>query len=1405
MDTEAPCKRGGATEEAPAAPEPMTIGEKRAAEAKAAAAAEASTPPVIPEEMTIGEKRAAEAKAAAEARNATPIPIVTEDMTVGEKRAAEARAEAEAAATKPVEEKPTPKLTIGEKRAAEAKAAAEAAATKPVEQKPAPKPTVGQQRVAEAKAAKAKAEAEAAKAVATSQENTDSNNGSVLTNAEEEDDPIEPTEEKKPDTKCFPVQEQPTNKKTRLGDPTLPHLLRIGEDSTSEYIDFLPSSLVSTGGFNAIETGFAPKELPKLYNVYTTEGYAAMQRAFGVKDRQSRAPIHDYILKKCKFQGFDLVVKALEHRMCTLNESIIIKADTTKTKLNMHRLEYIKKLLAYMSKITEPCVKEKPTKNIQTNTVPCLGDLNLLRDLIYLVVLLHGNADSSVKQQLERIPLDKLLEAAKSNNVSQTKPLVAEAIKILYDALKTAKETEKEVPAEVLKTIYKVVAADETPETITVEMITGKIQSTLKDLDEKIKTVKQCEETEAKVTNYEERLKELDRLLGEVNTKLVETLAKKNSDSEAAAKESSDTITGLEEKLAALQDQLTKTVEKQVVAETASAETSASSSAEKAAADAELASLRNQIDELTAKIGTLEAEKASIHAKDAELDRLRQRIDKLTQEKEDLLQRGDAAAKDQIDHLTKEIRELEQLYTKDSEELGRLRGQTVVDTELLAAKEAKLLRIQAELNAQIEALKTGIDTLRNEYASQRDVADEAKKELLRNLAGTTAELAGYKKELEGLKTALGESNAKAARVTTLESQLAEAQRKLTDAEENKKKNDDAHATAIKDLQTQLAAANAEATRLQGELDACTGEKGGLSSQLAAANTRITSLETELDAKKASASEAGDAFNKAKDALTNELEQLKEELAKLTDEKKSVSDDLTKCQASTVEKDDTIRDLEGKLSAAEDKVEGLISAAAAAASEKEKTAKALAKLQNDLGNEKAKVTALDGEKARIAAQLASLTAELEALQNSSSDTCKNKDSQIAEKQKEINRLQKELNDRPTQAILDAKNAELLALQSLTATNKGAIDAQLRKIQSLEDDLNKLQSTLQTYKDDTKGRLQNLLGMLLIDTTLLNDASEFVLSGKQPSDALKNDLCDFFRYFSDMLNLQQQKLYSTRIPLEAKKDIFSIFSKAAPTYDNNVLLREISSVFQEIFLKLNKKETLDNAALIGSYPTLQKILVEIVGKTPLKPQYTTPDVLNEFISFGFLGLYGLEPSVMEGVFTTRKQTSFSTFTTNNTMNYTPLFILGIKLIQLLTEVGRTKYTALAERCGTTIGLETGVDEPVRIPETPVVAPVLTSEPISTVSGVLKKSDYSTRAAYKSTIKTFKTYIQSLEPSDPNYDLKMKSYEDYYMFGLQQNKTAKFAGVWLNDTDAKDMKTLLENKKKEREEYLNQQSEL
>jgi DNA repair exonuclease SbcCD ATPase subunit len=1254
MDTEAPCKRGGATEKAPVAPESMTIGEKRMAEAKAAATSEASAPPVIPKNTRNEEE------------TSVTTPSGTEAMTVGEKRAAEAKAAKAAESTNPVEEKPTPKLTVG------------------------------QQRAAEAKAEKAKAEADAATIATTPEENTASNNGSVLTNTEEEDEPSEPIEEEKPpaETQCFTVQDQPTNKKTRLGDPTLPHLLRIGEDSTSEYIDFLPSSLVSTGGFNAIETGFAPKELPKLYNVYTTEGYAAMQRAFGVKDRQSRSPIHDYILKMCKFEGFDLVVKALEHRMCTLNEAIALKADTTKTKLNKHRLEYVKKLLVYMSKIKEPCVKEKPTKPIQTNAVPCLSDMNLLRDLTYLVVLLHGNADPSVKKQLESIPLKKLLDTVQKNNINkeETKTALAEAIKILYDSLKTAKDTGNEVPLDALKTIYSAVSQETPPENVTVPMVIEKIQSILKELHQKIETVKQCEKTEAKLADYEKQLASLLAKLDEVNTQLKDVSERTQTQFTTNATE----IKELQEKRDVLQNQLTEALEKQTAAEVKSAQTSANAAAQTDSSETELQELRTKIGELTAKIGSLEAEKATISAKDAELESLRKQIETLEAQREALLQQGTETVKEQVDRLTDEINKLQEEYTKKSEELGKLRGEQFGDKAILEAEKAKTLRVHAELTAQIAALEASIRRLGEEHTTNMAAVTSAKVDLETKLAGNTV-------ELEQLKASLAEANTKAARVNSLEQNLAAAERSLTAAEEDKEKRDADHTAALTELNEKIAAAEANATELDGKLRTCTEGAEDIERALAAATAEIETLNAELKARKASGSDAEKNFEDAKTTLNKEIAELKRQLDALTSEKEETSEKLSTCERKSGEKDAEIERLTTELDASKNREAGLT--AAVARTTEEKTAKNtqiadLERQKADAITEKDKATS---EKASIAAELAALTAQLNELKNSSDATCANKDTKIDELQTKIAELQQ----RPTKEQLDglksevaAKAAQLITETSKIASLTGQIqtlsdqhDAQLEALENQLKDILQETKRLKDAETGTKTRLQNLLSMILIDDTLAENATKFVLSNDPPSEKLQGDLCDFFRYFSDMLNLQQQKLYSTRIPAEAKKDIFSIFTKSAPAYDKDTLLREISSLFQEVFMKLGKKETLENTVLAGSYPTVKEVLT-IVDKTPLKAKYTTPEVLNEFISFGFLGLYGVDNS-----FTLRKKATFVEFTTDNTSNYTPLFILGIKLIQLLAESSRTKYATLADRCKISLFDGSDIKEPDRIQPAPV----------------------------------------------------------------------------------------------------------
>lgn len=74
----------------------------------------------------------------------------------------------------------------------------------------------------------------------------------------------------------------------------------------------------------------------------------------------------------------------------------------------------------------EECKIEKPKPtipipslpSIPTGPGPCLGDINLLRDLLFVVMLLQGAASPKVKEQLKKIPMNKILDIVRKNVVS---------------------------------------------------------------------------------------------------------------------------------------------------------------------------------------------------------------------------------------------------------------------------------------------------------------------------------------------------------------------------------------------------------------------------------------------------------------------------------------------------------------------------------------------------------------------------------------------------------------------------------------------------------------------------------------------------------------------------------------------------------------------------------------------------------------------------------------------------------------------------------------------------------------------------------------------------------------------------------------------------------------------------
>jgi hypothetical protein len=180
-------------------------------------------------------------------------------------------------------------------------------------------------------------------------------------------------------------------------------------------------------------------------------------------------------------------------------------------------------------------------------------------------------------------------------------------------------------------------------------------------------------------------------------------------------------------------------------------------------------------------------------------------------------------------------------------------------------------------------------------------------------------------------------------------------------------------------------------------------------------------------------------------------------------------------------------------------------------------------------------------------------------------------------------------------------------------------------------------------------------------------------------LNGEVCEFFKYLSSLINLQVDKISATSISDVVKTDIFSMF-KGGPDFEPTILRKELSGVFQEIFIHIGADTELREFSLKESYPELYKILSEfdISDGNPLGITIEEYDAfIEELGTLGFLKDVGLVPQ-KDNRMTVRKQKEEFEFTDNNTQHFMPLVVLGIKLIQLLKESLNEKYDDLTKRC-------------------------------------------------------------------------------------------------------------------------------
>jgi predicted nucleic acid-binding Zn-ribbon protein len=319
---------------------------------------------------------------------------------------------------------------------------------------------------------------------------------------------------------------------TSKADSTMFLLLRVGNDTTSEYIELRKQPIASMGSFNTHSIG-SVKEFENLYGIKSSEGYKAMQRAFGVSKYGKTAPFIDYIhVKKCKFIGFDLVKEGLNNRIRTLGESVTMQNASMNRSRNSHFLEWLKEQVKLMDIIKKECPSVPITATgtttssiaVGTNVTtgvgcPCLEDLSILRDLIYLVVTIEGSSRPEVKKQLESIPISKILNIAVKP--AEKKTIILQAIEALQKISSANNDVKKEELQPVLRTIWTALTKEVVTRDVTQQEILDRIGLLISKVHDLESSKVNAAAISSELDDSRKRLKALQELLGKVDSEEV--------------------------------------------------------------------------------------------------------------------------------------------------------------------------------------------------------------------------------------------------------------------------------------------------------------------------------------------------------------------------------------------------------------------------------------------------------------------------------------------------------------------------------------------------------------------------------------------------------------------------------------------------------------------------------------------------------------------------------------------------------------------------------------------------------------------------------------------------------------------------------------------------------------------
>ena len=864
-----------------------------------------------------------------------------------------------------------------------------------------------------------------------------------------------------------------------------------------------------------------------------------------------------------------------------------MNVDSNTSKRYKHLKDWIDATVQKLEKATDPCPPELANASTEMKTMnvgvgpnatsgatgpsggpacPCLTDINLLRDLVYVMALARGNASPEVRKQIAAIPINSLLEAAAGNNTAKIYPnmksTLIEIIKILRSAQTAVKNGEiPEVPQDVLKQIYRALAPPNAtiPDTVDLDDVLALIndmQNALtayqKELEEAKGATPSNEEDpellalrgirpalEEKIAGLEQELSKADEIYQEIQ-ETVDAL-------EARLRECNDEKAEHERVVQALQDEINRIYSEK------SEEAAAENARDKELLDAkevELAAARDALARTNEILVGMAAELEAAKAAAAEVEDLKAKLAACEDEK-DTKQRQLDAAEEEVSRLTSELASLTNSSTTQKNQSSRARA--ALEAQLKKWKEtvAELTADQATQSSQIAALgqqvKGQLSELEQLRARVAELSGEKKRANNATARAVRAEVAGLEmrntiKNLQGkLGTAeavIGEREAamavakaelaaahdalaaqrtqqntnRAAAAADFEQQLAQEKAKLADCVAAGEAARTQHEADLKKLNDQLAEARSALDKLQALADNTAGKQVATAQQLESATATIKQLEAEIASKTTTGEQQQSSFEAERNSFKERIADLESQIEAERRNKAGIEQQLKGEIASLGER---LRQLETDHAAEISRMQSEQSTKnrASAAKQEKNAANAAAAAKAELDSKAAEIAQLKQELATKTAELGIVAeknaaiAEKNTLLASQKEEMGAKNAKISALEAEKSRLSAQVENLSLQlgAVQGSTSAQATQLANLQAKLQAATEQKRKN----DEQLSALKASLnaapkQANVDDLSGKLSTAESELAKVSSRLAEVEAAKGSIEQTSSAALNNL-------------------------------------------------------------------------------------------------------------------------------------------------------------------------------------------------------------------------------------------------------------------------------------------------------------